>query len=129
MIPRGAPGRSWRSLGVVLVRLGPFWEAPGAELARKSASGALRERFWEAFLMICRCFLEVFRMFIYMPFLIDFQLAFSRKLSSILLFFDSARKWPTSDFCNTLRVKTNISQGARLRRRSGEGEEELQETT
>ena len=68
-------------------------------------------------------------MFIYMPFLIDFQLAFSRKLSSILLFFDSARKWPTSDFCNTLRVKTNISQGARLRRRSGEGEEELQETT
>ena len=59
MVPRGAPGRSWRSLGVVLVRLGPFWEAPGAELARKSASGALRERFWEAFLMI----FDIFWMF------------------------------------------------------------------
>ena len=62
----------------------------------------------------------------YMPFLMDFQLAFLRKLSPILLFSPSARKWPTSDCCNTLRVKTNISQGARLRRRSGEDEEELQ---
>ncbi len=69
---------------------------------------------------------KVFRMVFCIPFLIDFQLAFSRKFSSILLFFDSARKWPTSDFCNTLRVKTNIFQGARLRRRNGEGEEATQ---
>ncbi len=61
-----------------------------------------------------------------MPFFMHFQAVFSKGFSFIFLFFRSARKWPTSEFCNTLRVKTNISQGARLRRRSGEGEEELQ---
>ena len=64
-----------------------------------------------------------------MPFLMHFQAVFSKGFSFIFLFFRSARKWPTSEICNTLRVKTNISQGARLRRRSGEGEEELQKTT
>ena len=33
--PGSLLGRSWRSLGVVLLRLGPFWEAPGAQLARQ----------------------------------------------------------------------------------------------
>ena len=65
-------------------------------------------------------------MFFCMPCLMHFQADFSKGSSWNLFFFRSVRKRPTSEICNTLRVKTNISQGARLRRRSGEGEEELQ---
>ena len=65
-------------------------------------------------------------MHIGIPFLMHFQAVFSKGLSFIFLFFRSARKWPPSEICNTLRVKTNISQGARLRRRNGEGEDTTQ---
>ena len=50
---------------------------------------------------------------------------FERFLIDVLV-FRSVRKRPTSEICNTFRVKTNISQGARLRPRSGEGEAKLE---
>ena len=68
-------------------------------------------------------FFEFFRMVFGMRFLIDVQLVFFERFLVDVLVFRSARKWATSECCNTLLVKPNISQGARLRRRSGEGDE------
>ena len=102
------------------------WAPGGLPGAILEASGALLDRFWEAFLMCFGDFGRFFCMFFCMPCLMHFQADFSKGSSWNLFFFRSVRKRPTSEICNTLRVKTNISQGARLRRRSGEGEEELQ---
>ena len=99
------------------------WTPGGRPGAILEASGALRDRFREVFWMIFGCFLEFFCMHIGIPFLMHFRAVFSKGFSWFSCFFRSARKRPTSEICNTLRVKTNISQGARLRRRSGEGEE------
>ena len=102
------------------------WAPGGLPGAILEASGALLDRFWEAFLMCFGDFGMFFCMFFCMPCLKYFQADFSKGSSWNLFFFRSVRKRPTSEICNTLRVKTNILQGARLRRRSGEGEETTQ---
>ena len=67
---------SWRGFGAPWAVLGGSRRRTGSQERFRSPPGAILGGFFDDF----RCFLEVFRMFIYMPFLIDFQLAFSRKL-------------------------------------------------
>ena len=117
-------GVSWRLLARFWVPLGASaarFEAPG--LPRKPPASILGAIF-DAFLKIVEVFFVWFSAFLFN----DFSSCFSKGFSWILLFFSFRAKTADTRKMQYLPHENLLFQGARLRRRSGEGEETIQTT-